>query len=136
MPVDLRNAQRRRLDTRRLKKDAEKLLEQAGRPDWILSVLLTSDREMATLHERWMREEGPTDVLSFPGDRRLALLGDIAISVDTAARCRPAAVYLEVRHYLIHGLLHLLGYDHRTVRQRDRMTAKARALSEALHAAA
>lgn len=135
MPVELRDAQRRkRLDVAKLKKDAEKLLTQAGRADSVLSILLTDDELMAELHELWMKEKGPTDVMSFPqkGDGPLGdtlLLGDVVISVETAARRKPKAVYQETLRYLVHGLLHLIGFDHRTRQQKVRMDTKAKVLT-------
>ena len=118
MPVHLRNEQRRRLNLRRFKKEGEKLLEALGLEDQVLSILLTDDRRITQLHERWMEEPGPTDVLSFPMGSS-GILGDIAISVETAARRRPRAVEQETERYLIHGLLHLAGHDH--VRKEDRL---------------
>lgn len=107
------------------------MLEAIGRPEATLSVLLTDDREMAQLHERWMGEAGPTDVLSFPmGD---PLLGDIAISVETAARRRPRDVEGEVTRALIHGLLHLIGHDHARKPDKDRMDREARRLWRSLN---
>ena len=54
------------------------------------------------------------------------VLGDIAISVETAARRRPAGAEAETEQYLIHGLLHLAGYDHGREVDRQRMNRKAR----------
>ena len=99
-----------------------------------LTVCLISDRAMARLNENFRKKKGPTDVLSFPvvSKRRpvrvvrgsLAAsscppeyLGDIAISPATARRYakkhdRPLAS--ELRVLILHGVLHLLGYDHET----------------------
>lgn len=120
MPVECRNSQRRlRLDTRQLKGIAQRLLEALEKPETTLSLWLTDDRQMARLHQRWMGEFVSTDVLSFsqvgsPGD----LLGDVAISVETAARRSPKDVQGEIVRYLIHGVLHLVGHDH--VKEKDR----------------
>ena len=128
MGVELRNAQRRvRLDIRRLKGDAQGLLEAVGHSSSILSVLVTDDRQMAWLHQQWMGLEGPTDVLSFPmGGPQV--LGDIVISAETAARRKPRDPQAEVTRCLIHGLLHLAGYDHRLSSQRVRMNRQAQRL--------
>jgi probable rRNA maturation factor len=86
-----------------------------------VSVLLTSDQHIRTLNREFRRKDRPTDVLSFPaaeslnGHRHLA--GDIAISVETAAK--QAEEYnhplpTELQILLLHGLLHLGGYDHQT----------------------
>lgn len=130
--VELRNDQRRvRLSAARLQREAQRVLNALGLGDRTLSVLLTDDRRMTRFHKRWMGEEGPTDVMSFPLGDTVAprLLGDIVISVETARRCSPRAVEREVERTLIHGILHLAGYDHRTQAQRRRMERRAGRLS-------
>ncbi len=75
-----------------------------------ISVMLVSDRRMAELHERFMQIAGPTDVLTFQH-------GEIVISVETArenARHFGHDFEDEIRLYLVHGFLHLLGFDDRT----------------------
>ena len=135
MPVELSNDQRDvRLDTRRLKRQAEFLLAAVGEREAVLSILLTDDRRMARLHERWMGEEGPTDVMSFPMSEA-GILGDIVISAETAARRRPKDPEREVLRYLVHGVLHLAGYDHRGQAQRLRMNRRARLLQAKVRAA-
>lgn len=140
--VELRNSQRRvRLDTRRLRRHAQICMEHLGLGRRVLSILLTDDRRMGRLHGRWMADPRPTDVLSFPAresrpvqeirsERALPppLLGDIAISVETAARRRPRDVFSEAQRYLVHGLLHLAGYDHLRRQERRRMERQARSL--------
>ena len=89
-----------------------------------LGLRLTDDHEMAGLNERWRGILGPTDVLAFPSQEGLPTLthpvgtlelGDIIISLDTAAR-QAADVGQDLREELLflasHGLLHLLGWDH------------------------
>ena len=79
MPVEFRNEQLRvRIDARRLRHQAESLLAAVGRADSVLSILVTDDRRIAPLHERWMGEPGPTDVMSFPMEEG-RILGDIVI---------------------------------------------------------
>ena len=138
MMVELRNAQKAvRIDAGRLKRQAQAALEEIGMGERLLSILLTGDGEMARLHERWMDDPSPTDVLSFPagavpGGPAVSspprILGDIAISTETAARRRPADPQAEIRRYLIHGILHLAGHDHRTKPERLRMSRQARRL--------
>ncbi len=134
MPVELRNAQRQvRLDARRLERVAERLLKAMKREQCNLSILLTDDRRMAEIHGLWMGDFKPTDVLSFPSDPFDSIgiprvLGDVVISVETASRRAPDRVMEETTRCLIHGLLHLIGYDHATQLQQQRMWRKARLL--------
>jgi probable rRNA maturation factor len=81
-----------------------------------LSVSFVNETEMADLHVRYMNEEGPTDVLSFPldevDDRGVRLLGDVIVAPSVAASNNPDDPSGEVRLLLVHGILHVLGYDH------------------------
>ncbi len=84
-----------------------------------VDVLLTSDAELKSLNRAYRGKNKPTDVLSFPTPPEIAQqhAGDLAISIDTAAR--QAATYdhpldTEVRILVLHGLLHLAGEDHET----------------------
>jgi probable rRNA maturation factor len=84
-----------------------------------VDVLLTSDAELKSLNRSYRGKNKPTDVLSFPTPPEIAPqhAGDLAISIDTAAR--QAATYdhpldTEVKILVLHGLLHLAGEDHET----------------------
>jgi probable rRNA maturation factor len=83
-----------------------------------VSVLFCADARMRGLNRRYRGKDRPTDVLAFPaGDAGRGFLGDIVISVPYAARearrrAEPAA--REVDRLLVHGFLHLMGYDHET----------------------
>jgi probable rRNA maturation factor len=82
-----------------------------------VSLLLTSNREMRRLNRVFRRKDKPTDVLSFPAAEAVSmnLAGDLAISIDIAgtnARQLGHSVEDEVRVLILHGLLHLAGYDH------------------------
>jgi probable rRNA maturation factor len=73
-------------------------------------IWLISDRRMASLHRRFMHQSGPTDVLTFQH-------GEIFISVETAkrhARAFGTSLARELRLYIVHGLLHLHGFDDQT----------------------
>ena len=82
-----------------------------------VSVLLTDDAEIQVLNRDWRGKDKPTDVLSFPAaeiDR--PFLGDIAIAFETTQRdaaSRKIALDQHLSHLLIHGLMHLLGHDHK-----------------------
>ncbi len=109
-----------------------------------LSLLLVDSDAMAVLHERWMGEPGPTDVLSFemdelrPGSEdeqpQPGLLGDIVICPQVAAdQARTAGHSLadELALLTVHGVLHLLGFDHAEPTDHERMFAlQARLLAE------
>jgi rRNA maturation RNase YbeY len=110
-----------------------------------LSIVFTNDREMQRLNARYRHKNRPTDVLSFPLEdgRELKfctmprLLGDVVISVDTALRqARTYGVTLreEIVRLLVHGVLHLLGFDHEGVSPAvaARMRRKERALGARL----
>ncbi len=119
-----------------------KLLRNIGLPDAELSVLFIGDRSMRSLNRLYRGRDEATDVLSFSfRDGKFPriqpnFLGDIVIAVPVAARqavedgrtlCR------EIDLLLIHGLLHLLGYDHeRGGREADRMKRRERQLLKRL----
>jgi rRNA maturation RNase YbeY len=86
-----------------------------------LSVLFTSDKRIAELNQQYLKRHGPTDVLAFPmlsgspPPLYSGMLGDVVISVDTAvseSRDLGEPLQRTVDRLLIHGVLHLLGYDH------------------------
>ena len=95
-----------------------------------LSIALLSDREMRALNRRWAGKDRATDVLSFPLQEP-GLLGDVAISLDTARRqAREGGWTLaaELRRLLAHGILHCRGYDHVRTADARRMAAAERRL--------
>lgn len=101
--------------------DAERALVFLGLADAELSVLLCDDAVIHPLNRDWRGKDKPTDVLSFsqregtPAPGVVDHLGDIVISVETAARQaheRGHSVADELRVLLVHGLCHLLGHDH------------------------
>ncbi len=99
--------------------------EGVGRAE--LSLSFVDEHEMTELHERFMQEPGPTDVLSFPLDDvvdGVRMLGDVVIAPAVAARNRPAAPDAELRLLVVHGVLHLLGYDHERPDERAEMWAR------------
>lgn len=92
------------------------VLQQEGVADAEMSVAFLSDEEITELHARYLHQEGPTDVLAFalhsPGQRPL---GDIYIGAQQAARqAQELGVPLaeELLRLVVHGTLHVLGYDH------------------------
>lgn len=108
---------------------ARECLRGEGVVDAELSVSLVTEEEIADLHERYMHEDGPTDVLSFPlddeaGEDGSRLLGDVVIAPGVAARNNPGNPAAELRLLLVHGILHLLGHDHMGQAERNQMWAK------------
>lgn len=123
------------LDLPRLRRRAARVLRAVGHARSELSVLLADDAEMTRLNAAWRRRRGPTDVLSFSllegegAGHRGALLGDVVIGVEEAARqARRAHRALDdvVLRLLVHGVLHLLGYDHERDDEARRMRAEER----------
>lgn len=110
------------------------MLAELGLESAELSVLLTDDAQIQQLNAAHRDKDRPTDVLAFELDTSEpdadGLLGDVVISLDTAARqakSRKRPLLAEVRFLLAHGLLHLCGYDHATrseKREMDRLTRR------------
>jgi probable rRNA maturation factor len=122
---------------RRLRLKAREFLAALGRGEAELSILLTTDAGIRRLNRRWRRIDRATDVLSFPLSDPPgigALLGDVVISVDTAARRGgedARAVRRELDRYLAHGILHLIGFDHERRSDAKVMAAREEALVRA-----
>jgi len=94
-------------------------LEVLDQPDSEVHVLMTGDERIRELNQRYRDREGATDVLSFPDGELLpsgrVLQGEIVISLDTARRQAEALRHGELRELselVLHGVLHLVGYDH------------------------
>jgi probable rRNA maturation factor len=139
--IHYRNDVRRSgVDGRALVATAKRLLSAAGEEDSALSLTLVGDKSIRELNRDYRGKDAPTDVLSFPMERSPApeaerLLGDVVISVETAARQAAeydATLQREIYRLLIHGLLHLLGYDHVLAAQRRLMEQEERRLAAAI----
>ncbi|RIJ23840.1 rRNA maturation RNase YbeY [Henriciella barbarensis] len=92
-----------------------------------VALLLTDDNEMHTLNRDWRGKDKPTDVLSFPADEMDApFLGDIAVGLGVSrgdAVTRGIKLTDHLSHLVIHGYLHLLGYDHMSEEEAREMEA-------------
>ncbi|MBI5789483.1 MAG: rRNA maturation RNase YbeY [Candidatus Schekmanbacteria bacterium] len=139
MPVYIRNKQKQqKIQTNRLKQVLRNLLKHLGKTDVEVSVLLADDAYIRKLNLQYRQKDAPTDVLSFPQQEGMTpdainggLLGDIVVSIPTAGRQADAAGHpleRELIILLIHGLLHLLGYDHIKDHEAAVMEAKEREL--------
>lgn len=120
-----------RISSTRLVRMVRKVLAEEGVLAAEIGVRIVGDRAMAALNRRWLAHEGPTDVITFPlsAPGEPMLLGDIAVSGETARRVAreigwPARH--ELAYYVVHGLLHLAGYDDRVPADRRAMRARER----------
>jgi len=118
MTIDVVNRQRsRKLQAAPWVERVAEMLKVIGKPDSSVTVAFVSDKKIRELNQQFRRIDKATDVLSFPSDSGDGELGDIAISVETAARqAKVNGLTLdgEIAQLILHGLLHLSGYDHET----------------------
>jgi probable rRNA maturation factor len=126
MSIDISNESGIELDDASLVRLATFALDQLRiHPLAELSILLVDEDTMSAYHEKYLGEPGPTDVLSFPMDELrppndgeeppVGLLGDIVLCpavTERQAREHQRTANEEAEYLLVHGLLHLLGYDH------------------------
>jgi probable rRNA maturation factor len=114
-----------------------KTLDNLDVDDSEVHVLVTGDQQIRSLNREYLDRDRPTDVLSFPDGDRLpsgrVLLGQIVVSLETARRQAGELGHGELRELeelVLHGTLHLLGYDH--ARDRGKMTRIEMRLREEL----
>ncbi|MBO6556448.1 MAG: rRNA maturation RNase YbeY [Pseudomonadales bacterium] len=115
----------------------ELVLNSLERPNSELSLRLVSEKEIVELNNTYRSKEGATNVLSFPADiqiEQVDILGDVVICPSVVAKEANdfGKTYADrFRHMLVHGVLHLLGYDHMEDQERERMeTLEIRLLSQ------
>jgi probable rRNA maturation factor len=129
------------VDRRLLRSRGARVLQALSHARSELSIALVDDATIADMNARYRGESRATDVLSFSlvegeyADHGGNLLGDVVISVETAARHARRAhrgLDAEVARLLIHGTLHLLGHDHETDDQARTMRAEERRLWRAI----
>ncbi len=119
---------------------AQRMLDGMGEPDAELSLEFVGDGRMRQLNRQYRGKDRPTDVLAFSmreaNSPATTLLGDVVISLHTAQRQaadRGWSLEQEIVRLLIHGILHLLGYDHeRSEREANRMRRKESAIVRSL----
>ena len=120
MPVDIVSRKAgNKISRREIKQIALKVLELVKQDEAELSLGFVDNKEIQALNAQFRKKNAPTDVLSFPADDRSTLgarlLGDVIISVEKAsqqAKERKRSLHEEIVTLLIHGILHLIGYDH------------------------
>ena len=115
--VEVVNRQRRlQLDTEAWSTFATKALKAIGKNESSATVAFVSDKRIRELNRQFRGIDKATDVLSFPAEEE-SNLGDVAVSVETAttqARENGLTLDKEIAQLILHGLLHLSGYDHET----------------------
>lgn len=134
----VKNLQRKfKINTPQLKKRSLLILNALGQKEASLSLLFVNDKAIQKLNHQFRNLDETTDVLSFPmhsekGRPGLHILGDLAISVDTAKRQAEKlghSLEREMTFLLIHGILHLTGWDHeRSPGEAKKMYQKQREL--------
>ncbi len=121
-----------------IQKTALAILDALASPEAELSLLVVDDEGIAPLNQQYLGRPGPTNVIAFPmqegpySEVSPHLLGDVVISVETCQREADAAGIGFEKHFvelLIHGILHLFGYDHeKSSTEAERMFRKTNAL--------
>jgi len=122
MAILIDNQQKNRpIAIKDIQRTAQAILNALDCPEGELSILIVDDRRMAELNHAYLQRTGPTNVIAFPmregdhADIQPDLLGDVVISMDTCAREADDAEISPGKRFnqlLIHGILHLFGYDH------------------------
>ncbi|WP_020574570.1 rRNA maturation RNase YbeY [Actinopolymorpha alba] len=145
MSIDIANESGMEVDERELVRLARFVLDRMRvHPQAELSMVLVDEDTMAEHHLRWMDEPGPTDVLAFPMDELrpgrdgeeppTGLLGDVVLCPQVAERQAKEAGHGaedELHLLAVHGILHLLGYDHAEPEEHQEMFGlQARLLGE------
>ena len=129
MSISIQNRQKLlSVDLGRVRRSLKRLLKELGFKDSEVSLLLVDDDQIREINKDYLQRDRPTNVISFAmtegafGDVHPEILGDIILSVETAARDAMACdidFMDEVEFLLIHGLLHLVGYNHENVESRE-----------------
>ena len=130
MEVQIGNRQdNHRISEKKIRQTANAILNALDYPEAELSILIVDDQQITQLNRQYLNREGPTNVIAFAmrqgqfADIAPNLLGDVVISADTAQReAQSAGISMQDRfdQLLIHGTLHLLGYDHENTKAEAR----------------
>ena len=140
MDIQIQNRQRGlRVALEPLQRLLQHISLNLGIEDKELSVVLVNDKRIAQLNQQYRKRVGATDVLAFAmqegefGGINPQILGDVVISVETAQRQaheQGHSLTNELQILLIHGVLHLLGYDHEQQAEAQQMQQKEKQLME------
>ena len=136
MRIAIENQQKsRKISKIQLRKVAQKILNASACPEAHLSILIVDDAAIQEINRDYLNKDRPTNVISFAmqegegGGFQPDLLGDVVISAETAARdaCEAQNSFeSELYFLLLHGILHLLGYDHERGTEEDAKLMEAR----------
>lgn len=136
MSISIINQQKKcKIDTRRVRRSLKRLLAKLGCETKEISILFVDDEQILEINRNYLKRDRPTNVISFAmtegsfGNVHPEILGDIVISIETALRDAVTSrldVMDEVEFLLIHGLLHLLGYNHENGSTEDEEKMKVR----------
>jgi probable rRNA maturation factor len=136
MSIVIDNRQKKmKLDLRRIRRSLKRLMKELRCEDGDLSLLLVDDDQIREINRTYLKRDRSTNVISFAmtegefGAVNPRLLGDIVLSVETAARDAATGcldLMDEVEFLLIHGLLHLLGYEHENAAAAESRKMKTR----------
>jgi rRNA maturation RNase YbeY len=127
--ISIKNTQRKiKIDANQLKKDAQFILDELGYSDFDLGILITTDKKMHAYNIEYRDKDKPTDVLSFPYHPHLKAgqkikaeteddknLGDLILAPEYILNDLPkwnTTFEKHLQRLLVHGICHLLGYDH------------------------
>jgi len=140
MRIDIQDLQDKvTLNKRDIIKCARFVLNKMGETSSELSLAFVSDSYIRKLNRRYRNIDSKTDVLAFSMRegrgflKKSPILGDVVISTETAekeAKERKIPLYKEIRFYIVHGILHLLGYDDGASSDRKKMKVKEKKLLE------
>lgn len=139
--ISVANKARKQIDNSRLEQAARLALKSVKQPETAsIIVKLTTDKQIQKLNAKYRGVDKPTDVLSFENqyidpENGEMFLGDIIISLETAsaqAVSHGSSLQHELEMLLVHGVLHLTGYDHANRQHRDRMSKTQDAILTAL----
>ena len=136
MKIAIENQQKiQKISKIQLRKVAQRILSASACPDAYLSILIVDDAAIQEINRDYLNKDRPTNVISFAmqegegGGVQPDLLGDVVISAETAARdaCEAQNSFeSELYFLLLHGILHLLGYDHERGTEEDAKLMEAR----------
>ena len=135
--IELTNTTSETLPLEKFQQHLCTICEWEGYPSVSLSVAFVDDATIQNLHHQYLGMDTPTDVLSFPlqDEEEDNYLGEVVLSIDTArreAQRRGHSFEAEIMLYLIHGVLHLLGYNDQAEGEREAMEGRQNELLQRL----